>query len=135
TDFTSGTPANGAETTPSRRTIRMVPPLSVTRKLPSGRKASENGELRRLVMVSTFSAGEGFAGFGASVCLGKAGFGLGGLPVNADCAHRGAKTAVKQVIVASRRTHDISYIMSQIRDIMYDMSCVLRLATITCLTA
>jgi len=92
----------------------MVPPLSVTRNVPSGRKASENGELRRVVMVSTLSAGEGFAGLGASVCLGKAGLGLGGLPVNADCAQTGAKAAVKKAEIANRRTYAMSNIMSYI---------------------
>jgi hypothetical protein len=63
-------------------------------------------------MVSTLSPGEGFAGFGASVCLGKAGLGLGGLPVNADCAQTVANAAVAKADIADRRTRVMPNIMS-----------------------
>jgi hypothetical protein len=60
--LTGGTPPIGFETTPSRRTVRIVPVPSVTRKLPSGRNAIDHGPLSRVVIVSTFSAGEGVEG-------------------------------------------------------------------------
>jgi hypothetical protein len=65
-------------------------------------------------MVSTLSAGEGFVGLGASVCLGKAGFGFGGFPANADCAQAGAHTAAKQPTTTNREKNAMSYIMSHI---------------------
>jgi len=55
-------------------------------------------------MVSMLSAGEGFAGFGASVCLGNAGLGLGGFPVNADWAQTGPEATLKKAETANRRT-------------------------------
>ena len=54
----------------------MKPLLSVTRKFPSGRKASDQGEFSLAVMVSTLSAGETFDGGGAFVWPGNAGLGL-----------------------------------------------------------
>ena len=72
--FTPGTPDNGAETTPSGLTTLSVPLASVIRNLPLGRKAMLHGPLRRFVTVSTVNGGEGFAGFGAFVCPGNAGF-------------------------------------------------------------
>ncbi len=41
----------GADTTPSGRTIRIVPMPSVTNKFPSARNASDHGPLSRLMMV------------------------------------------------------------------------------------
>src|SRR5262249_22188554 len=67
----------GADTTPSGRTVRIVPLFSVTRKLPSGRNWSPQGAFRRFVIVSTVNFGDGFDGAGASVCPAKAGLGLG----------------------------------------------------------
>jgi hypothetical protein len=58
----------GPDTTPSGLTVRMVPLFSVTRKLPSGRKASDQGAFNLAVMVSIVNFGDGFAGAGASVC-------------------------------------------------------------------
>ena len=67
----------GADTTPSGRTMRMVPMPSVTRKLPSGRNTSDHAPPILAVMVSTVNAGEGFVGAGAVVWPGKAGLGWG----------------------------------------------------------
>ncbi len=66
-----GTPASGADTTPSGRTIRIVPLASVMRKLPLGRNAMLHGPLSRLVTVSTVNAADGFDGAGAFVCPAK----------------------------------------------------------------
>jgi len=66
------------------------------------------------VMVSTLSVGEGFVGLGASVCLGNAGLGLGGFPVNADCGQTGVKAALKKARIVNRRTYAMSNIMSYI---------------------
>jgi hypothetical protein len=57
-------------------TIRMLPMLSVTRKLPSGKSAIDQGEVSLAVMISTLTGGDGFDGAGASVWPGKAGFGF-----------------------------------------------------------
>jgi hypothetical protein len=59
----------------------MLPALSVTRKFPSGKKATDQGLVSLEVTVVTSNFGEGLDGGGASVCPGNAGFGLG------DCAH------------------------------------------------
>jgi hypothetical protein len=84
----------GAETTPSGRTILIVPMLSVTRKLPSGRNARDQGLVSRAVIVSTLISADGFDGGGASVWPGNAGFGflgvspakrLGGLAAAGAC--------------------------------------------------
>src|ERR1700704_1717637 len=77
TTLTPGTPARGADTTPSGRTIRIVPALSVTRKLPSGRNATHHGPLSLVVTVSMVNAGDGVAGGGALVCPGNAGLASG----------------------------------------------------------
>jgi hypothetical protein len=45
----------------------MVPILSVTRKLPSGRNAMDHGVVSLAVIVSTVICGEGLAGGGAFV--------------------------------------------------------------------
>src|SRR5213593_2968400 len=71
-----GSPEIGAETTPSGLMVRIAPLLSVTRKLPSGKKANDHGPLSRAVIVCTEKAAEGFAGGGASVWPANAGFGL-----------------------------------------------------------
>jgi len=56
----------------------MVPALSVTRKLPSGRNAMDHALFSLPVTVSTVTGGDGFDGGGASVCPGNAGFGFRG---------------------------------------------------------
>src|SRR5438105_1791610 len=94
TTLTPGTPAMGADTTPSGRIVRMVPVLSVTRKLPSGRKARDQGAFSRAVSVSTATWGEGLGGAGASLWPGNAGRGFGGLPVNRDWAWADGNTRV-----------------------------------------
>src|SRR5581483_4215763 len=89
TTFMPGTPAIGADTTPSGRTMRISPRLSVTRKLPSGRNANDQGLVSLVVMVSTTSFGDAFDGAGAFVCPGNAGCGCGCVEgENAFCAYR-----------------------------------------------
>jgi hypothetical protein len=59
-------PSTGADTVPSAFTTRIVPPFSVTRKLPSGRKAIDHGEVRRSVMIRVWNGADA-AGAGAFV--------------------------------------------------------------------
>src|SRR2546425_10314728 len=69
----------GADTDPSAFTTRIEPPFSVTRKVLSGRNASDHGALRRSVTICVWNGADG-GGAGASVCPGNAGLGSG------DCA-------------------------------------------------
>src|SRR5262252_7027624 len=94
TTLIPGNPAMGVSTTPSRRTIRIVPALSVTRKFPSGKKAIDQGEFRRAVIVSTFTGAEGFAGGGASVWPAKAGLGFGPCQAKGDWARAGGNSKI-----------------------------------------
>src|SRR5262245_39253411 len=66
----------GADTDPSAFTRRIEPPFSVTRNVPSGRKAIDHGAFRRSVNICVSNGADG-GGAGASVCPGNAGFGLG----------------------------------------------------------
>src|SRR5215475_1092475 len=77
----------GADTEPSAFATRIVPPFSVTRKVPSGRNASDHGEFKRSVKICVWKGGEG-GGAGAFVCPGNAGFG------SVDCARRVPNAAV-----------------------------------------
>src|SRR5215475_3890662 len=77
----------GADTDPSAFTTRIDPPFSVTRKVPSGRNASDHGALRRSVTICVWNGAEG-CGAGAFVCPGNAGLGSG------DCATSVATAAV-----------------------------------------
>src|SRR6516225_9916476 len=83
----------------------MKPLLSVTRKFPSGRKASDHGEFSLAVMVSTLIAGDAFAGGGALVWPGNAGLGCGVLPANGDWAKTGTTAATAKAL--SRRSTQI----------------------------
>src|SRR5678816_2588371 len=77
TDFTPGTPASGADTTPSGLTIRIVPAFCVTRILPSGRNAIAHAPVSPPAIVCVANGGDGFAGRGASVWPANAGLGSG----------------------------------------------------------
>jgi hypothetical protein len=85
----------------------MVPMLSVTRKLPSGRSAMDHGVVSLEVIVSTAICGEGFAGGGAPVWPGNAGFGfLGTSPAKGfgacACAHGNIMMNAANTIVLIR---------------------------------
>ena len=64
TDFMGGSPVSGAETEPSGRTTRIVPPFCVTSSAPSGRNANAHAPVRPPATGWTATGGEGLAGGG-----------------------------------------------------------------------
>src|SRR5688572_2883303 len=70
----------------------MVPPFSVTRKVPSGRNASDQGEVNRSVTICVWNGAEA-GGAGASVCPVNAGLGSG------DCATSVPRATIMRISV------------------------------------
>src|SRR5678816_1809848 len=109
TDFTPGTPASGADTTPSGLTIRMVPAFCVTSRLPSGRNAIAHAPVSPVAIVCVLNGDDALAGRGASVCPGKAGLGSG------DCAPTIAlRTAANVTTIASDLFITISFTVGRV---------------------